>query len=170
MFILIQENSEPWDVDSVWRWSVYMWLNDNRRFVSFLWSVSPDSVLFLDLCEFYEIHAKHSEVSHDDVIKWKYFPRYWPFVRGIHRSPVNSCTKAGDAELWWVFDLRPKKLLSKQSWGWWFETPSHPLWRHRNASSSWAFHWHHMSAMTAHITGKSNVCSSAWSGRQRRNH
>ena len=28
--------------------------------------------------------------SHDDVIKWEHFPRYWPFVRGIHRSPVNS--------------------------------------------------------------------------------
>ena len=28
--------------------------------------------------------------SHDDVIKWKHFRRYWPFVRGIHRSPVNS--------------------------------------------------------------------------------
>ena len=28
--------------------------------------------------------------SHDDVIKWKHLPRYWPFVRGIHRSPVNS--------------------------------------------------------------------------------
>ena len=27
---------------------------------------------------------------HDDVIKWKHFPRYWPFVREIHRSPVNS--------------------------------------------------------------------------------
>ena len=27
---------------------------------------------------------------HDDVIKWKHFPRYWPFVRGIHRSPENS--------------------------------------------------------------------------------
>ena len=27
---------------------------------------------------------------HDDVIKWKHFPRYWPFVRGIHRSSVNS--------------------------------------------------------------------------------
>ena len=27
---------------------------------------------------------------HDDGIKWKHFPRYWPFVRGIHRSPVNS--------------------------------------------------------------------------------
>ena len=28
--------------------------------------------------------------QHDDVIKWKHSPRYWPFVRGIHRSPVNS--------------------------------------------------------------------------------
>ena len=27
---------------------------------------------------------------HDDVIKWKHFPRYWQFVRGIPRSPVNS--------------------------------------------------------------------------------
>ena len=27
--------------------------------------------------------------GHDDVIKWKHFRRYWPFVRGIHRSPVN---------------------------------------------------------------------------------
>ena len=27
---------------------------------------------------------------HDDVIKWKHFPRNWPFVLGIHRSPVNS--------------------------------------------------------------------------------
>ena len=34
--------------------------------------------------------ASGSVVFNDDVIKWKYFPRYWPFVRGIHRSPVNS--------------------------------------------------------------------------------
>ena len=31
-----------------------------------------------------------SHESHDDVINWKHFPRCWPFVRGIHRSPVNS--------------------------------------------------------------------------------
>ena len=30
---------------------------------------------------------------HDDVTKWKHFPHYWPFVRGIHRSPVNSLHK-----------------------------------------------------------------------------
>ena len=29
-------------------------------------------------------------LRHDDVIKWKKIPRYWSFVRGIHRSPVNS--------------------------------------------------------------------------------
>ena len=28
------------------------------------------------------------------------------------------------------FDPCLNKRLSKQSWGWWFETPSHPLWRH----------------------------------------
>ena len=26
----------------------------------------------------------------DDVIKWRQFPRYWSFVRGIHRSSANS--------------------------------------------------------------------------------
>ena len=31
-----------------------------------------------------------------------------------------------------LFHLRLIKRLSKQSWGWWFETPSRPLWRHRN--------------------------------------
>ena len=30
------------------------------------------------------------------------------------------------------FDLRQNKRLSKQSWGWWFETLSRPFWRHRN--------------------------------------
>ena len=30
------------------------------------------------------------------------------------------------------FDLRPNERLSKQSWGWWFETLSRSLWRHRN--------------------------------------
>ena len=28
-----------------------------------------------------------------DAIKWKHFPRYWPFVRGIHQLPVNSLHK-----------------------------------------------------------------------------
>ena len=39
--------------------------------------------------------------------------------------------KSRDAELWCFFGLRLNKRLSKQSWGWWFETLSCPLWRHR---------------------------------------
>ena len=37
------------------------------------------------------------------------------------------------------FDVHLNKQLSKQSWGWWFETLSRPWWRHRNvnASVSW---------------------------------
>ena len=31
-----------------------------------------------------------STFNNNDVIKWKNLPCYWPFVRGIHRSPVNS--------------------------------------------------------------------------------
>ena len=29
-------------------------------------------------------------IKYNDVMKSKLFPRYWPFVQGIHRSPVNS--------------------------------------------------------------------------------
>ena len=32
------------------------------------------------------------------------------------------------------FDLRLNKWLCKQSWGWWSETPSCPLWRHYNGT------------------------------------
>ena len=34
------------------------------------------------------------------------------------------------------FDLRLNKRLSKPPWGWWFETPSWPLWRQCNASAN----------------------------------
>ena len=37
-----------------------------------------------------EQQGKTYNIFHDDVIKWKHFPRYRTFVRGIHRSPVNS--------------------------------------------------------------------------------
>ena len=69
------------------------------------------------------------EVLHDDVIKWKHFPRYWPFVRGIHRSPVNSPHK-GPWRGALMFSLNC--ALNKQSWGWWYETLSRSLWRHCN--------------------------------------
>ena len=45
------------------------------------------------------------------------FPAQWPVTRSFGV----------------FFDLRLNERLSKQSWGWWFETPSSPFWRHSNA-------------------------------------
>ena len=39
------------------------------------------------------------------------------------------------------FDLHPNKRLSKQWRGWWFETLSCPLWRHRNAQRLTGLAW-----------------------------
>ena len=64
---------------------------------------------------------------HYNAIKWKHFPRYWLFVRGIHRSPRSFDV---------FFDLRMNKRLGKQPWGWWFETASCSLWRHCNDYST----------------------------------
>ena len=41
------------------------------------------------------------------------------------------------------FDLRLNKQLSKQSWGWWFETPPVPLWRHCNVLRISRYHLHY---------------------------
>ena len=71
---------------------------------------------------------------HDDVIKWKHFPRYWPFVRGIHRSPVIPSQRPVTRSFDVFFDLRLNKRLSKQPWGWWFDTQSCSLWRHCNGN------------------------------------
>ena len=72
---------------------------------------------------------------HDDVIKWKHFPRCWPFVRGIPRSPVNFVHKGQwCGALMFSLICALNKRLSKQSWCWWFETPSRSLWRHCNVA------------------------------------
>ena len=79
-----------------------------------------------------------SLLLHDDIIKWKHFPRNWPFVRGIHRSRWIPHTKASDAELW-CFLWSASLWLSKQPWGWWFETPLWSSWRQCNVkmTSCW---------------------------------
>ena len=53
--------------------------------------------------------GSEATLKHDDVIKWKHFPRYGPFVRGIHQSPVNSphkcqCRGALMFSLIWIND------------------------------------------------------------------
>ena len=73
-------------------------------------------------------------VVHDDAIKCKHFPRHWPFVRGIHRSSVNSPHK-GPAELWCFLRSAPwiNGWVNNRETSWWYETPLCSLWRHCNA-------------------------------------
>ena len=65
-------------------------------------------------------------VIHDDVIKWKHFPRYCPCVRGIHWSPVNSPHKCQWRGALMFFYLHLNRQLSKQ-WGRWFRHVSMQL-------------------------------------------
>ena len=44
----------------------------------------------IPLISYMNLFVNVMKLEHDDVIKWKHFPRNWPFVRGIHRSPMNS--------------------------------------------------------------------------------
>ena len=67
--------------------------------------------------------------THDDVIKWKPLPRHWPFVVTGEFPTRRPVTRSFDV----FFDLCVNERLSKESWGWWIETPSRPLWRHSNA-------------------------------------
>ena len=101
-----------------------------------------------------------------DVIKWKHFQRYWPFVWGIHRSPVNFDV---------FFDLCLNKRLSRQSRRWWSETPSHSLSRHCNDliicwwnQASWFISprlmswWHFVLSLLVHETVIFNVSRGSW--------
>ena len=62
------------------------WSQNWSGILSYL-SVSPPT----GLCAWLSVCI--AQLIHDDVIKWKHFPRYWPFVRGIHWCPVNSAHK-----------------------------------------------------------------------------
>ena len=66
------------------RCSICMWRQSDvmEAIPRKLFTLFPTTLVGIGLPIFIRIH--------DDVIKWKHFPRYWPFARGIHWSPVNS--------------------------------------------------------------------------------
>ena len=84
-------------------------------------------------CNEYQVNAGDTS-CHDDVIKWKHFPRYWTFVWGIHWSPVHSPHK-GHWRGVLIFSISPRlnQHLRKHWRLRWFETPSPSLWRNCNA-------------------------------------
>ena len=86
-----------------------------------------------------------SSIKFQGHIGWKIDDSVNPiWVRSLGRSHLSnpSDLPCSNNSKWKVihyeqahdvfFDLRLNKRLSKQSWGWWFETLSRPLWRHCN--------------------------------------
>ena len=74
------------------------------------------------------LHCLCGEVTHAchyDVIKWKHFPRYLHFVRGIHRWPVSQ------AELWCFLWSSPEPTIEQTK-----KTQSRSLWHHCNGTRS----------------------------------
>ena len=69
---------------------LYLIINENSRVYSKMGILVFRSALTLPTTGISKWALNTFLVKHDDVIKWKHFPRYWPFVRGIQRSPVNS--------------------------------------------------------------------------------
>ena len=106
-------------------------------------------------------------MQHDNFIKWKHFPRYWPFVRGIHRWPVNSPHKGQWCGALMFVLSAPEKQLSKPSRRRWFDTPSRSSWRHRNERTklyatircqvAWRFCNQHLWSQIANTLGSTSI-------------
>ena len=98
---------------------------------------------------------KHCDSTATKLLHWLLLSitkHYWSPVTALHSNAIMTSSNGnifrvtshlcgeftGDR---WIprtvtrsfeifFDLLLNKRLSKQSWGWWFKTPSCPLWRH----------------------------------------
>ena len=89
-------------------------------------------------CRFWSVaFEKNVMISTNDHAWWRHHIETFSALLAIcaGNSPITAefpaqrpVTQSFDV----FFDLRLNKRLSKQSWGWWFETLSSPLWRHCN--------------------------------------
>ena len=116
--------------------------------------------------QFENQYGRHSCISHDDVIKWKHFPRYWPLVREIHRSLVNSPHK-GQWRWALIFSLIFAWTNSWANNGNAGDlTPSRKLWRHCNGVLTIVL----STVATGHACAHCDcsLCLSFWTSLQRR--
>ena len=91
------------------------------------------------ICHWCDINLRHNTLILDNISWWRHqmetFSALLAICTGNSPGPVPTLrpvTRSFDV----YFDLHPNKRLSKQSSVWWLETPSRPLWRHRNATQT----------------------------------
>ena len=75
-------------------------------------------IIIISMCimvtrEWISIAIKRTLVPHDDVIKWKHFPRYWPLVMGTTGYRWIPLTKARYAELWCFLWTAPEQTVEQ---------------------------------------------------------
>ena len=88
-----------------------------------IWTTRPRWLEFEYMCDSFVLVENHV-TNHDQVWLWKHFPRNCPLC-GEFTGPGEFPTQRLVTRRFDVFfDLRLNKRLSKQPWGWWFETPS----------------------------------------------
>ena len=73
MYILFVSSKRPW---------AFLVTNSRMMLRCLFWCLHSAPLVLLST-------NTMASLFHEDVIKWKHFPRYWPFVRGIHRSPLD---------------------------------------------------------------------------------
>ena len=76
------------------------------------WWLKVNSLKIVKICQFGLVF----NVFHDDVIKWKHFPRYWPFFSLWGESTGDRwfpLTKANDAELWCFLWSAPEQTVKQ---------------------------------------------------------
>ena len=84
----------PWAILTASPWQPFTYITFDPAVSSFNSPLFPRyqshaRITYLFLYPWCHGNCYYCVVVHDDVIKWKHFPRNWPFVREIHRSPVN---------------------------------------------------------------------------------
>ena len=76
------------NISKIWIWSLDWTKSQHSPDMSKL--VQGNRLIFQGAGNLRGSRAYMEMLYHDNVIKWKHFPRYCPFVRGIHRLPVDS--------------------------------------------------------------------------------
>ena len=88
-----------------------------------LWSSCADVGVVLYVISVILDHViRRPNCTHDEVMKWKHFLYYWPFVRGIHQWLVDFLRKGPVMQSFAVsFDLSLHILLNEQLRGSWIK-------------------------------------------------
>ena len=103
---------------------------------SFIWCWNDSWIISLQ-CIYDAKQHSHGWTLCIKIAWWRHqmetFSALLDIVRGIHQWCGEFTAQRPVTRSFGVlFDLRLNKPLSKQSWGWWFEAPKLPLWRHCN--------------------------------------